>query len=351
MKNLKKLLIACMALTLVTGCTSTQQTSTVETSVIQETSTQEENTKPTIEFSEKTIEANEGTKLSKLDLSSNIKSIKDKDGKDIEKVDKLEDGKSGYVISTDSIKTDDDKKIVKGSYNVEVTAQDSDGNKVSEKFTVKVVEKEENTTTTKKSTTAKKNSTSSKSSTTKKSDTSSKKSSASSSTTKKNSGSSNSNSSNKNNSSSNSSSASKSNNSSSASTNNSSSNTVVCSHNWVALTKTVHHDAVTHTVHHDAEYATGYTTKYVSVACEKCNGCGAEFRLRDYGYDNDTMVLAAIQHELICGHSTSNNCRDEVQEPYQYVSKEAWDETIVDKAAWDETITTGYICSNCGATK
>lgn len=96
MKNLRKLLIACATLAMITGCASTT-TSTVKTSVTEEVTTQEEdNKKPTVEFTKDTIEANEGTELSKLDLVSNIKSVTDSENKDIEKVDKLEDGKAGY---------------------------------------------------------------------------------------------------------------------------------------------------------------------------------------------------------------------------------------------------------------
>ena len=44
-------------------------------------------------------------------------------------------------------------------------------------------------------------------------------------------------------------------------------------HNWVAQTKTVHHDAQYKTVHHDAQYKTVHhdaVVKYVSI----CNNCG-----------------------------------------------------------------------------
>ena len=69
--------------------------------------------------------------------------------------------------------------------------------------------------------------------------------------------------------------------------------TTAHTHNWVAVTATVHHDAVTSQVWKEDSAAWDETV----------------------------------------------------------VTKAAWDETVVTKAAWDETVTTGYTCSGCGATK
>ena len=79
--------------------------------------------------------------------------------------------------------------------------------------------------------------------------------------------------------------------------------TTAHTHNWVAVTATVHHDAVTSQV-----------WKEDSAAWD------------------ETVVTKAAWDETV-------------------VTKAAWDETVVTKAAWDETVTTGYTCSGCGATK
>ena len=110
-------------------------------------------------------------------------------------------------------------------------------------------------------------------------------------------------------------------------------------HNWVAVTHTVHHDAVYKTetvteyktVHHDAE------TKEVQV----CSACGA------YNPTYSHLRNHALNDEP-CGTSgrivTVTEAYDE-RVPYQV------EKSVLVKAAYDETVTTGYKCSGCGATK
>lgn len=97
-------------------------------------------------------------------------------------------------------------------------------------------------------------------------------------------------------------------------------------HNWVAQTKTVHHDAVT--VNHPAEYKT--TSVYVCV-------CGASF----------SSPGALSSHKESYGPNSGHGSSS-VQET-KILVKDAWTETVT--AAYDETVTTGYRCSECGATK
>ena len=131
------------------------------------------------------------------------------------------------------------------------------------------------------------------------------------------------------------------------------------SHNWVAVTKTVHHPAETKTVHHDAVTKTETVTVVDKPAwdepiyekhyvCKKC------------GYDSGKDVEAMGDHIIYdCnGSYTYTNVQigtkhhDAIthQEQKTVVVKPAWDETVVVKEAYDETIITGYKCS-CGATK
>ena len=107
-------------------------------------------------------------------------------------------------------------------------------------------------------------------------------------------------------------------------------------HNWVAQTKTVHHDAQYKTVHHDA------VVKYVSI----CNNCGADITGNEAAHFKNSLLNGGN-----CG-----SCHEEprtVQAAYdeQVKVSDAYDEQVQISAAWDETVTTGYKCSSCGATK
>lgn len=116
-------------------------------------------------------------------------------------------------------------------------------------------------------------------------------------------------------------------------------------HNWVAQTKTIHHDAQYKTVHHDAQYKTVHhdaVVKYVSI----CNNCGADITGNEAAHFKNSLLNGGN-----CG-----SCHEEsrtVQAAYdeQVKVSDAYDEQVQVSAAWDETVTTGYKCSSCGATK
>lgn len=116
-------------------------------------------------------------------------------------------------------------------------------------------------------------------------------------------------------------------------------------HNWVAQTKTVHHDAQYKTVHHDAQYKTVHhdaVVKYVSI----CNNCGADITGNEAAHFKNSLLNGGN-----CG-----SCHEEsrtVQAAYdeQVKVSDAYDEQVQVSAAWEETVTTGYKCSSCGATK
>ena len=112
--------------------------------------------------------------------------------------------------------------------------------------------------------------------------------------------------------------------SSSSSSNSSSSSSSSHSHNWVAQTKTVHHDAVYETVYHSA----------VKEQRTICNGCGT-----DITGNVDAHMKANILNG--CGSYTFKTV----------VVQDAYEEQVLVTAAYDETVTTGYKCSTCGATK
>ena len=111
-------------------------------------------------------------------------------------------------------------------------------------------------------------------------------------------------------------------------------------HNWVAQTKTVHHDAQYKTVHHDA---VTHQVWHNPVTEEHyiCNQCGADITSDPWGH------LDAYNHGAY--HSSYVTVK---QGYYETVTdKAAYDEQVQVSAAWDETVTTGYKCSSCGATK
>ena len=111
-------------------------------------------------------------------------------------------------------------------------------------------------------------------------------------------------------------------------------------HNWVAQTKTVHHDAQYKTVHHDA---VTHQVWHDAVTEEHyiCNQCGADITSGPWGH------LDAYDHGGY--HSSYVTVK---QGYYETVTdKAAYDEQVQVSAARDETVTTGYKCSDCGATK
>lgn len=111
-------------------------------------------------------------------------------------------------------------------------------------------------------------------------------------------------------------------------------------HNWVAQTKTVHHDAQYKTVHHDA---VTHQVWHDAVTEEHyiCNQCGADITSDPWGH------LDAYDHGGY--HSSYVTVK---QGYYETVTdKAAYDEQVQVSATRDETVTTGYKCSGCGATK
>lgn len=116
-------------------------------------------------------------------------------------------------------------------------------------------------------------------------------------------------------------------------------------HNWVAQTKTVHHDAQYKTVHHDA---VTHQVWHDAVTEEHyiCNQCGADITSDPWGHINNSLMNGGN-----CGsyHSTYVTVK---QGYYETVTDQAaYDEQVQVRDAWDETVTTGYKCSSCGAKK
>lgn len=170
--------------------------------------------------------------------------------------------------------------------------------------------------------------------------------------------------------------------------------TTAHTHNWVAVTKTVHHDAVTNQVWKEDTAAWDETvvTKaawdeqvlsqaaydeqvlvqeaydepvYAWVAI--CNRCGHEFldpneditvhmeagcwsswhsEPRQVGITHHDAVYNTVHHDAV--YTTVHH---DAETTVVHHDATGHYETVVTQAAWDETVTTGYKCSGCGATK
>ena len=170
--------------------------------------------------------------------------------------------------------------------------------------------------------------------------------------------------------------------------------TTAHTHNWVAVTKTVHHDAVTSQVWKEDSAAWDETvvTKaawdeqvlsqaaydepvLVSEAYDEpvygrvdiCNNCGHEFwdpsddinehmaagcwsgwhtEPRQIGTTHHDAVYNTVHHDAV--YTTVHH---DAETTVVHHDATRHYETVVTQAAWDETVTTGYKCSGCGATK
>lgn len=174
--------------------------------------------------------------------------------------------------------------------------------------------------------------------------------------------------------------------------------TTAHTHNWVAVTKTVHHDAVTSQVWKEDSAAWDETvvTKaawdeqvlsqeaydeqvLVSEAYDEpvygwsavCNVCGYHFPLDatsdDIGYHevvdpgcgggwHDILVQTGTTHHdavysTVHHDAVYTTVHHDAETTVVHHEATGHYETVVTQAAWDETVTTGYKCSGCGATK
>ena len=170
--------------------------------------------------------------------------------------------------------------------------------------------------------------------------------------------------------------------------------TTAHTHNWVAVTKIVHHDAVTSQMWKEDTAAWDETvvTKaawdeqvlsqaaydeqvLVSEAYDEpvygrvdiCNNCGHEFwdpsddinehmaagcwsgwhtEPRQIGTTHHDAVYNTVHHDAV--YTTVHHDAETTVVHHEATGHY---ETVVTQAAWDETVTTGYKCSGCGAKK
>ena len=170
--------------------------------------------------------------------------------------------------------------------------------------------------------------------------------------------------------------------------------TTAHTHNWVAVTKTVHHDAVTSKVWKEDSAAWDETvvTKaawdeqvlsqeaydeqvLVSEAYDEpvygwvdvCNACGHHFWTADddvlehmadgcwSSWHAEWLQIGTTHHDAVYNtvhhDAVYTTVHHDAETTVVHHEATGHYETVVTQAAWDETVTTGYKCSGCGATK
>lgn len=170
--------------------------------------------------------------------------------------------------------------------------------------------------------------------------------------------------------------------------------TTAHTHNWVAVTKTVHHDAVTSQVWKEDSAAWDETvvTKaawdeqvlsqeaydeqvLVSEAYDEpvygwvsvCNACGHKFFDPNEDIDvhmhqgcwsswhDEWLQIGTTHHDAVYNtvhhDAVYTTVHHDAETTVVHHEATGHYETVVTQAAWDETVTTGYKCSGCGATK
>ena len=170
--------------------------------------------------------------------------------------------------------------------------------------------------------------------------------------------------------------------------------TTAHTHNWVAVTKIVHHDAVTSQMWKEDTAAWDETvvTKaawdeqvlsqaaydeqvLVSEAYDEpvygwvdvCNACGHHFWTADDDVDvhmhqgcwsswhAEWLQIGTTHHDAVYNtvhhDAVYTTVHHDAETTVVHHDATGHYETVVTQAAWDETVTTGYKCSGCGATK
>ena len=169
--------------------------------------------------------------------------------------------------------------------------------------------------------------------------------------------------------------------------------TTAHTHNWVAVTKIVHHDAVTSQVWKEDTAAWDETvvTKaawdeqvlsqaaydeqvLVSEAYDEpvygwvdvCNACGHHFWTADddvgdhmeagcwSSWHAEWLQIGTTHHDAVYNtvhhDAVYTTVHHDAETTVVHHEATGHYETVVTQAAWDETVTTGYKCSGCGAT-
>lgn len=118
-------------------------------------------------------------------------------------------------------------------------------------------------------------------------------------------------------------------------------------HNWVAVTKTVHHDEVGHNETYQELVKEAWDEEvpiYEESERSICNQCGADITNHIDEHFKANWNCSGYHSEWQDVQVGTNKIHHDAE----YVTKTRY---VVDKAAYDETVVTGYKCSECGQTK
>lgn len=150
--------------------------------------------------------------------------------------------------------------------------------------------------------------------------------------------------------------------------------TTAHTHTWVPVTNTVHHDATYKEVwvQDSAAWDETVVTKdawdenvLVQDAYDEpvyewvgvCNSCGHRFQPGEdvnehmaagcwSSWHDEWTQTGSVHHDAVY-----NTVHHEAETTVVHHEATGHNEQVVDQEAWDETVTTGYKCSECGATK
>lgn len=117
-------------------------------------------------------------------------------------------------------------------------------------------------------------------------------------------------------------------------------------HNWIALTKEVEHEATGHYENEVKEAWDENTPVYEEVEVKICDFCGAQL--------DESSVGGHIEEHISKGESASVSSKfDKVEVRTETVHHDAVVEEkwVVDEGAWTETVDIGRKCNECGETE
>lgn len=121
-------------------------------------------------------------------------------------------------------------------------------------------------------------------------------------------------------------------------------------HNWVAQTQTIHHDAVYETKYVVDQPAYDELPDWKDVDGYICDNCHQEMFTLEEAQMHVQVSAAMGSGKCKSYHAGIVRIPPGAQNPIHHDEVGHYEQVLV-KDAWDETVNNGYKCSICGATK
>lgn len=121
-------------------------------------------------------------------------------------------------------------------------------------------------------------------------------------------------------------------------------------HNWVAQTQTIHHDAVYETKYVVDQAAYDEQPDWKDVDGYICDNCHQEMFTLEEAQMHVQVSAAMGSGKCKSYHAGIVRIPPGAQNPIHHDEVGHYEQILV-KDAWDETVNNGYKCSTCGATK